>query len=351
MMTPPFACGPLPEPVTILCVAIATEDGCFLSGLRHRFEFGHLYPSNEATEDMSAICIAVEPWSLKAGNDQQQSTSPSVEINTSRISDAARSLTASAVFDDNNSKDCSCGEASSSTNVCDCIFQGVTEKQAGYMDGDEEINIFRGRLGPGLWHCYSVVVDGENSAIRIDGIAEPVQSEVSSSADDKIPASFRTITAMLDGLTIGSDHCFGISLCCGNGSGGEGEGAIAELAIFQGRLDLTDLQELEVQIMRKHGIQRPSAAMAPQLPTFTEKANGSCDGDDSRWEENEFKRQAHAMFSLQHDEERTSSIPLRFLSQHRSVAWRQTNPVTGEPIHTSKIGAKRQPAGDSSSDL
>ena len=73
MTTPRFACGPVPEPVTILCVGIATEDGCFLSGLHHRFELGHLYPHDKVAEvtELSQVCIATEAWGIEAGILQQ----------------------------------------------------------------------------------------------------------------------------------------------------------------------------------------------------------------------------------------------------------------------------------------
>lgn len=58
MVTPPFACGPISEPVTIFCVGVATEDGCFMSGLRRRFEIGHLYP----LDDVSKITEMVRSW-------------------------------------------------------------------------------------------------------------------------------------------------------------------------------------------------------------------------------------------------------------------------------------------------
>jgi hypothetical protein len=186
------------------------------------------------------------------------------------------------------------------------------------------------------------VFDGENSFIRIDGVAEPMQTEnPSGELDTSKPR------ALLDGLTIGSDHCFGMSLCCGNGSGGEGEGAIAELAIFQGRLDLTDIQAVEKKLMEKH-----------HLATTGDLSGASSENNSiSPWKENDFVRQAHALFFLPETDYGTTNspsssgptqIPLRFLAQHRSVAWKQLNPVTGEPIHIQRIGCK---PGASSSDF
>mmetsp|Transcript_3887 Transcript_3887/g.6099 ORF Transcript_3887/g.6099 Transcript_3887/m.6099 type:complete len:455 (-) Transcript_3887:77-1441(-) len=62
LLTPPFDCGPLAGPITLFCVAIATEDGCFLSGLTSKCEFGHLYPQTEAEHliDRSPICVAMD---------------------------------------------------------------------------------------------------------------------------------------------------------------------------------------------------------------------------------------------------------------------------------------------------
>ena len=44
MRTHPFDCGPIEAPVTVFLVGIATEDGCFVSGLRKKYEVGHMYP-------------------------------------------------------------------------------------------------------------------------------------------------------------------------------------------------------------------------------------------------------------------------------------------------------------------
>mmetsp|Transcript_15747 Transcript_15747/g.35290 ORF Transcript_15747/g.35290 Transcript_15747/m.35290 type:complete len:393 (-) Transcript_15747:182-1360(-) len=60
MITPPFACGPAPGPVTVFLVAATTEDGCFVSGRRVRHEVGHMYPlsGRDMLNDMSPVCIA-----------------------------------------------------------------------------------------------------------------------------------------------------------------------------------------------------------------------------------------------------------------------------------------------------
>jgi hypothetical protein len=395
MLTPPFACGPLIEPVTIFCIGIATEDGCFLSGLHHRFELGHLYPNTEIAEisEQSPVCIATECGSSKSipgkaiqnNNfdcnvyDADPTTYPVIhtcedddddrdgdedDYDEDDYDDEADNLQVSNVDlrdddddddDDDDSCDDSCNE-DDTPRKCNCIFNGVGEKIAALDEGKPRI-IHRGMLGPGMWHCYVAVFDGENSIIRIDGVSESIETETPTTETD---ISEKT-KATLDGLTIGSDHCFGMSLCCGNGSGGEGEGAIAELAVFQGRLDLIDIQVLEQELMEKHCIS-PIVLPVKELCTVHNQANGTTRDVDyaltlAMWKENEFARQAHALFFLPETEDGTTTlpssttplrIPLRFLAGHRSVAWKQTNLVTGEPIHIKRIGCK---LGASSSDL
>ena len=389
MLTPRFACGPLVEPVTIFCVGIATEDGCFLSGLHRRFELGHLYPDNELAEisEQSAVCIATDCWNTKITDvtaiqgsfaaidivDKNPTTYPVIHIcedddddrdgeddeddgdddeNKLRIRDIV-------IRDDDDDESCDASCTDDDENAqrkCNCIFNGVGEKIAELDEGKPRI-VHRGRLGPGTWHCYVAVFDGENSMIRIDGVSESIRTEHPDSDND---TTLKHTKAMLDGLTIGSDHCFGMSLCCGNGSGGEGEGAIAELAAFQGRLDLTDIEVLEKNWMERHCIPPilpptlTAAGMTTPLETIGSEV--TCTSSISLWKENDLARQAHALFFLPETDDGTTSlpsstptrIPLRFLSRHRSVAWKQTNPVTGEQIHIKRIGCK---PGASSSDL
>jgi hypothetical protein len=379
MLTPPFACGPLVEPVTVFCVGIATEDGCFLSGLHHRFELGHLYPNNEIAEiaEQSPVCISTECWGTMSHQDHTLDqngsvggTSHDILNNDASIhtcedddndldgeeddNDAEFRVVSHKSDDDDDDDSCDgSGEEEFLSRKCDCLFNGVGEKISALDEGKPRI-IHRGRLGPGEWHCYVAVFDGENSLIRIDGVSEPMKTEI----PDMEPGTLKT-KATLDGLTIGSDHCFGMSLCCGNGSGGEGEGAIAELAVFQGRLDLTDIQALEKKWMKQHflpvvQVTNDESKCASTVGEFPISETGAL----SVWRENDFVRQAHALFFLPETEDGTATlpssstptrIPLRFLSRHRSVAWRQANPVTGEPIRVQRIGCK--PGGASSSDL
>jgi hypothetical protein len=309
MMTPHFACGPLAEPVTIFCVGIATEDGCFLSGLHHRFELGHLYPNGTVEEltELSPVCISTDKW---------QAEEPPLAGNSNDDGQA---------FQLSNSDDSSyefSEEEGSSGFKCECVFNGVGDKVE-ELDEDSNRKVRRGRRGPGTWHVYVAVFDDENSMIRIDGLNEPLQS------GDPMKGAHQ---GMLDGLTIGSDHCFGMSLCCGHGSGGEGEGAIAELAVFRGRLDVSDIEVLERQMMLRHGIPSLHHAVPDQV-----------------WQENFWERQAQALFwqTSDHDYSFEKRVPLRIMARHRSVAWKQASPVTGKQVRIQKIGCR---PGASSSD-
>ena len=194
MMTPPFQCGTLREPVTILCVGIATEDGCFLSGLHHRFELGHLYPNDEIAQatELSPVCLAtdldynglgeepgVEGTKPRAVGSDTRCISSGVSSQYAAAPAAARSSDDGDDFeddDDDGFSTSSCDEDDeddSSTPQCECLFQGVAEKLA-TMDEDEPRRVCRGRIGPGAWHCYTAVFDGTDSLLRVDGVAEPV---------------------------------------------------------------------------------------------------------------------------------------------------------------------------------
>jgi hypothetical protein len=64
--------------------------------------------------------------------------------------------------------------------------------------------VHKGRRGPGQWHCYVAVIDGSHSSIRIDGSPEIMTHFIN---DDS-----KGSRVLLDGLTIGSDHSFDMSL-------------------------------------------------------------------------------------------------------------------------------------------
>lgn len=387
MMTPLFECGPLIEPVTIFCVGIATEDGCFVSGLRHRFELGHLYPSNQLPESLqiqlSPICMAVNPV------EQEQIYE---ENDIKILQELEKSDSMLQNFADQ--RDDSSGDDDSDHNTsmdmkCNCMFKGIANKFDSINDSghhhrshddssddqsrdshnrsDNDMpphRIHRGRIGPGQWHVYTAIVDGTSTRIRVDGIEESIQSEM-------LETRSYVFKALLDGLTIGSDHDFGMTLCSGYGSGGEGQGAMAELAVFQGRLEDADLQTLERHFMQQHGI--PPVTVPPE----------------EIWQEHEWRRQAHSFFvapqpmlphmafatmpalsELQAQQQQQQKltggvdnngdadhandasphtaglVPLRFLTRHRSVAWQIQSAVTGEVFHPNKIGCR--PGAESS---
>jgi hypothetical protein len=317
LFTPPFETGPVPAPVTVFCVGIATEDGCFLSGLRNRFEFGHLYPET-ARDDL----IERSPICLCTGLDQAHLFGDSDNKNREQEDGKDASFNS-----DDSSCDMSLEAAGGDQGLkCVCPFTGLGNT----VEEDDETQacqVCRGRRGPGTWHCYVAIFDGDSSSIRIDGVPEPIRIR----CDKPIPSS--AAAARLDGLTIGSDHTFDMSLCFGQGSEGEGQGAMAELAVFKGRLDTEDIETVERKLMTKHGIAPPEIS-----------------GKDLA-EEDSYSRLAHAMLSHApyHKVFATGSkrVPLRYMVKHRTVSWKQTNPVTGEAIRVQRIGSK---CGDSSSD-
>ena len=301
LFTPPFACGPLIRQITIFCVGIATEDGCFLSGLSRRCEFGHMYAQCERDNitDMSSICMSY-----------QRAPPHTIPILTPDDDE----------FDDDSSAPLD------SPDGCTCAFHCIKS----FLDaesvhgGDEEVNppdsVHKGTLGPGHWHCYTVVIDGDECIIRIDGAEESMTHFVQedSSVGDVV----------LDGLTIGSDHSFNFSLCFGNGAPGEGEGSISELIVFQGRLPLPDLQVLEDHLMRKHGLTTVATSeMETQLLQ----------------QEDDWRRTSRALIeqSAPYDMVMASrGVPLRVVANEPSVSWERKNSVTGEQIPVARIGCR-----------
>ena len=334
LRTTPFECGSVRSPVTVFCVAIATEDGCFFSGLRNRFELGHLYPYNprDALVDMSPICLVTNQREDSAGQQTQVVLSKagnaggtgallSGSEGRKYFDDSCHSSIPSHNMDSDDSSDDSCDDSKSSEGEkCSCRFCS-TRINADECDDEPDENIIsRGLLGPGTWHCYVAVFDGESSTIRVDGITEP-QTET----DVCIPRN----TPGLDGLTIGSDHVFDMSLCYGGGDEGEGEGAISELAVFKGRLPLEDIQRMEKYLMKKHGI-------------------SPCDDPHERWQEDEWRRQSYALIAQPPPYRvRGEPVPLRVAANHRSVAWHRSCEVTGKEIAVSRIGCRAYAAGSS----
>jgi hypothetical protein len=324
MATPPFKCGPTPEPITVFCVGVAIEDGCFMSSLNHPFEIGHIFPADNITEctERSSICLSTVAW-----NDSFLHSDVSSRDTTTWHSDSGD------IAGDENG-------LSTRSSKCGCSFQRNISKA--YQQEEDTVRaIHRGILGPGSWHCYTAVFDGNDSQIRIDGIQEPIShiTEFGKSIELK---EVSLGMPMLDGLTIGSDHCFGMSLCCGNGSDGEGEGAILELVVFSGRFKEEDLYVLERNLMAKHGIKSPNESY-PSGPSSAKVPITSTSSPNWIWKDDTLQRQAHALMLGEEICTATalsqmSSVPLSYLARHRSVAWEKMNPVTREPNFITKIG-------------
>mmetsp|Transcript_55747 Transcript_55747/g.66995 ORF Transcript_55747/g.66995 Transcript_55747/m.66995 type:complete len:258 (+) Transcript_55747:856-1629(+) len=192
-------------------------------------------------------------------------------------------------------------------------------------------NICRGRTGPGLWHCYTALFDGSNSLLRVDGLEEQLPNQ-------------NCGNGMLDGITMGSDHCFKMSLCFGGGDTDEGEGSISELILFKGRLSEQDVAKMEAHLMTKHGITPATIATNDRHRQETNTTRYLA----STWQEDEWKRQVHALimqpapYKIQ-----GPGVPLRVAARHRSVAWHRVNTVTGKVVKVSRIGCS---IGNGSSD-
>ena len=304
LLTPPFACGPLSGQMTILCVGIATEDGCFLSGLTRRCELGHMHPQCERDSiiDMSPVCICCDGSGASGAR------------NSNNAEDFAHTPTT-------DEEECD-DDSSAAADVCNCAFNPSKELfDAGSVhDGEDDSKlpdyVHMGRLGPGRWHCYVAVIDGSESTIRVDGAQETITHFIN---DDAGPV-------ILDGLTIGSDHSFNMSLCFGDGAPGEGEGSISELIVFQGRLPLRDLEALEDHLMRKHGI----------TPTTSADAN-------LRQQEDEWKRMSRALIEQSAPYNSIvvpDGVPLRVMANDPSVSWHRNNAVTGERMQVARIGSR-----------
>jgi hypothetical protein len=332
MRTPPFACGPLTGPVTIFCVAIATEDGCFLSGLGHAFELGHLYPPDSASElaELSPICLATERW-----YPAEEAVESIKEIHDSIDSTFTAPL-------DENGDDCH-GPANSSSpskkSKCTCLFGHGTSTlyvdqataasslaASWHRDRPKARDVRRGVSGPGQWNCIVAVYNGDRSTLRVNGAPEVLQYSSGSSGSCR--------RAALDGLTIGSDHFFDVSLCSGNGEWpGQGEGSVAEVAVFGGRLDLADIQHLEQRAMRRYGI-NPAG-----------RDTGSLAGlDVARRKHWQYTR--WAALALMDDEDAVtvappSRIPLSYLSRHVSLAWQYRHAVTGQMVRPRRLGTRK----------
>jgi hypothetical protein len=94
----------------------------------------------------------------------------------------------------------------------------------GWGRGEENGHVCRGRLGSGMFGIDIPLYLMD----RIVGLGL-LDSKSRCIANLYFPPTFQTF---LDGLTIGSDHTFDMSLCFGHGSGGGGEGGWSWLKEF-----------------------------------------------------------------------------------------------------------------------
>ena len=167
--------------------------------------------------------------------------------------------------------------------------------------------------------------------LRVDGVDEPLQE-----GND----SFQSSVPVLDGLTIGADHCFDMTLCFGEGSDGEGEGSIAELAVFRGSMNQQDTEKMEDYLMRKHGILHGSAGYKKSSKRHVSNQKKGRIAVD-QWQEDKWRRDVHALMTHRPPYQVTDKgLPLRIAANHKSVAWYRTNEVTGKEIKVSRIGSK-----------
>ena len=345
MATNPFRHA-IEQPITIFLVGIACEDGCFLSGLESRFEVGHLYPDNYRDNACHYSSVAISASvTNKSDGPTNRSTSSN---NLTFVSD-----------------DPSIGESHMNGDERVDLYQlGQNDDD----DDDSELSlpnaneVVQGISAPGIWHVYTCIFDHEKSVIRVNGCEESKLQHYD--GNDNIGCGY----GVLDGLTIGSDHKFDMSLCDGGGNEGEGEGAIAEIAVYKGHLPLDDVQKMENMLLEKYGImhnaeeslmlnewRRHAHALIMHPPRWDpadhmtddygavdqecQGSNGIDDGDvivDGRGSRTSslFKKKI------------APSIPLRIAANHRNVAWSKRDPVTGKKLSVSRIGSKSTGSSD-----
>ncbi|GFH51280.1 hypothetical protein CTEN210_07756 [Chaetoceros tenuissimus] len=339
MRTHPFDCGPCSGPITMFVVGIATEDGCFVSGLRRRFELGHLHGNNseESLVEMSPICIATETSKTKSLLDiQRPSGSCSFQHSVDDSDDS--SIFGRHILQEYGDANCSCKIQWKQQYDNGGSDEDDEDDDNSYHSEVDENRIARGELGPGRWHVYSAVFNGKNSIIRVDGVAEPL-NQLNHAHNDPV----------LDGLTIGSDHVFDMSLCFGEGSDGEGVGSIAEIAVFKGAMDVGDMQVIEDYLMKKHGILHGCTGFENDIDSMDSsrhstvlEINSQRKNPSDRWEEDRWNRDVHALMA--HSPPFTApsgkGIPLRIAARHRNVAWQKCCEVTGKPMRVSRIGSR-----------
>ena len=344
LITPKFDCGAIMSgPITMFLIGITTEDGCFISGRSSRFELGHLYPlsSRDMQFDMSPICIATG----KVG-DMNGVNECEVVNRSGHRSHEHETSSDTGSTDDSDEKSVHC--------LCDFDSGDPFNPKNVSVDDPSEDCIHHGATGPGLWHCYTAVFDGKDSIIRIDGCTEPKRTrqsyygsaamgdddEDSDDADNPSNASRFVGSGILDGLSIGSDHQFDMSLCYGEIEGESGQGSIAELAVFKGRMPDCDIEVLEKYLMKKHGL-----LSVQEKKDYIAKENSNrmkpLDIEVCHLQEDEWKRHAHALIEQRRPWKLDGlNVPLRVAANHHSVAWRRTNDITGQRMRITRIGAK-----------
>ncbi|KAL9191319.1 hypothetical protein ACHAXT_001025 [Thalassiosira profunda] len=135
-----------------------------------------------------------------------------------------------------------------------------------------------------------------------------------------------------------------MSLCYGEIEGECGQGAIAELAVFKGRLCDADIETIEGHLMAKHGIlsvDEKRAFVAEKNKNRAKPLSIECHIQEDEW-----KRQAHAFIEQRRPWKLKGKIPLRAATNHHSVAWHRTNDITGAPVRIPRNGAKNAGSSD-----
>ena len=333
----------IPQPCVVFCVGIATEDGVFLSGIHNRFELGHGYPTLErdAQLDMCSACMTASDSTnfvdinRQNGEDVKNHNAPLHRENESS-SDGS---------DENN-------EISRNSHTSNHDDDDSSDSSASCLPHPDEI--VRGVSGPGQWHVYTCVFDHDQSVLRVDGRAESSHDTATS-----LGSNVSVGGNALDGLTLGSDHQFFMTLCAGNHgvdvnggtpgnwTGSDSNGAIAEVAVFHG-LPMEDVLRLERYFLDKYD-------KVPDLERVSL---------NDMVREEEWRRQSCALMEQPPQRQRPRSnagvgagandssdadvnpVPLRIAARHGIVAWHRNDPVTGKIIPVSRIGSKSVGSSD-----
>jgi len=205
------------------------------------------------------------------------------------------------------------------------------------------------------------VFDGPRSTLRVDGLHEAgralhhnhndddddelidVDQTVRSIKDSLLQSSSSSPSTrtrlgdnssvgggLLDGLTIGSDHRFDMSLCDGGGEEGhgDGEGAIAEVLVFKGGYGEW-VGDVERRVMRRQGISMVRDEGDVRSEVMYRKGEMLLREAPSAVPANETKE----------------AVPLRYVANNKRVNWERKHRVTGADVYQNRIGSKN--AGDS----